>query len=61
MTGDLGATPLCGGAFLVGLRNRISVMWDRFWAYPTFRGGTHLIVIESQRMWFCALNPTYPP
>jgi putative oxidoreductase len=30
-------------AFLVGLRNRISVMWDWFWAYLTFRSGTRLI------------------
>ncbi|MCI0353759.1 MAG: hypothetical protein L0099_01785, partial [Acidobacteria bacterium] len=30
-------------AFLVGLRNRVSVMWDWFWAYLTFRSGTRLI------------------
>jgi NADH dehydrogenase, FAD-containing subunit len=30
-------------AFLVGLRNRISVMFDWFWAYLTFRSGTRLI------------------
>jgi hypothetical protein len=30
-------------AFLVGLRNRISAMWDWFWAYLTFRSGTRLI------------------
>lgn len=30
-------------AFLVGLRNRISVMLDWFWAYLTFRSGTRLI------------------
>lgn len=30
-------------AFLVGLRNRISVMFDWFWAYLTFKGGTRLI------------------
>jgi putative oxidoreductase len=30
-------------AFLVGLRNRISVIWDWFWAYLTFRSGTRLI------------------
>ena len=29
--------------FLVGLRNRISVMLDWFWAYLTFKGGTRLI------------------
>jgi NADH dehydrogenase/putative oxidoreductase len=29
--------------FLVGLRNRVSVMLDWFWAYLTFRGGTRLI------------------
>ncbi|MGH8643617.1 MAG: hypothetical protein ACREX4_03795 [Gammaproteobacteria bacterium] len=30
-------------AFLVGLRNRISVLFDWFWAYLTFRSGTRLI------------------
>lgn len=30
-------------AFLVGLRNRVSVMFDWFWAYLTYRGGTRLI------------------
>lgn len=30
-------------AFLVGLRNRVSVMFDWFWAYLTFRSGTRLI------------------
>jgi NADH dehydrogenase/putative oxidoreductase len=29
--------------FLVGLRNRVSVAWDWFWAYLTFRSGTRLI------------------
>jgi len=29
--------------FLVGLRNRISVMLDWFWAYLTYRSGTRLI------------------
>jgi NADH dehydrogenase/putative oxidoreductase len=29
--------------FLLGVRNRISVMWDWFWAYLTFRKGTRLI------------------
>jgi len=29
--------------FLLGVRNRISVMWDWFWAYLTFRSGTRLI------------------
>lgn len=29
--------------FLVGLRNRISVMFDWFWAYLTFQSGTRLI------------------
>lgn len=29
--------------FLVGVRNRISVMWDWLWAYLTFRSGTRLI------------------
>ncbi|MFN0316402.1 MAG: FAD-dependent oxidoreductase [Burkholderiales bacterium] len=29
--------------FLVGVRNRVSVMLDWFWSYLTFRGGTRLI------------------
>lgn len=29
--------------FLVGLRNRMSVMFDWFWAYLTYRSGTRLI------------------
>jgi len=29
--------------FLVGLRNRVSVMLDWFWAYLTYRSGTRLI------------------
>jgi NADH dehydrogenase/putative oxidoreductase len=29
--------------FLVGMRNRISVMFDWFWAYLTYRSGTRLI------------------
>jgi len=29
--------------FLIGLRNRVSVMFDWFWAYLTFRGGVRLI------------------
>jgi NADH dehydrogenase/putative oxidoreductase len=29
--------------FLVGVRNRVSVMFDWFWAYLTYRGGTRLI------------------
>ncbi len=29
--------------FLVGVRNRVSVVWDWFWAYLTFRSGTRLI------------------
>ena len=30
-------------SFLVGLRNRVSVMFDWFWAYLTFRSGSRLI------------------
>ena len=30
-------------ALLVGLRNRISVMFNWFWAYLTFKRGTRLI------------------
>jgi len=33
--------------FLVGLRNRMSVMFDWFWAYLTYRPGTRLIVGNS--------------
>jgi NADH dehydrogenase/putative oxidoreductase len=29
--------------FLLGLRNRVSVMFDWFWAYLTYRSGTRLI------------------
>ncbi len=29
--------------FLVGVRNRVSVVWDWFWAYLTYRSGTRLI------------------
>jgi putative oxidoreductase len=29
--------------FLVGIRNRVSVMFDWFWAYLTYRSGTRLI------------------
>jgi len=34
--------------FLVGLRNRISVMFDWFWAYLTFQSGTRLITGEGR-------------
>ena len=30
-------------SFLVGMRNRVSVMFDWFWAYLTFRSGSRLI------------------
>ena len=40
--------------FLVGLRNRVSVMFDWFWAYLTFRSGTRLIT-SAQR----ELEPAY--
>jgi NADH dehydrogenase/putative oxidoreductase len=33
--------------FLVGLRNRMSVMFDWFWAYLTYRAGTRLITGAS--------------
>ncbi len=36
-------------AFLVGLRNRISVLFDWFWAYLTFRSGTRLITGSEPR------------
>jgi NADH dehydrogenase/putative oxidoreductase len=34
--------------FLVGLRNRVSVMFDWFWAYLTFKSGTRLITGRVQ-------------
>jgi putative oxidoreductase len=34
-------------SFLVGVRNRVSVMFDWFWAYLTYRGGTRLITGSS--------------
>lgn len=36
-------------AFLAGLRNRLSVVVDWFWAYLTFRSGTRLITGEPLR------------
>ena len=33
--------------FLVGMRNRISVMWDWFWTYLTYRSATRLITGAS--------------
>jgi NADH dehydrogenase FAD-containing subunit/uncharacterized membrane protein YphA (DoxX/SURF4 family) len=35
--------------FLVGVRNRVSVMFDWFWAYLTYRGGTRLITGGASR------------
>jgi len=35
--------------FLVGLRNRVSVMFDWFWAYLTYRAGTRLITGVDDR------------
>ena len=35
-------------AFLVGLRNRISVMFSWFWAYLTFKRGTRLITGDGR-------------
>jgi putative oxidoreductase len=35
--------------FLVGMRNRISVMFDWFWSYLTFQSGTRLITGSSVR------------
>lgn len=36
-------------AILAGVRNRLSGLFDRFWAYLAFRGGARSIVGESQR------------
>lgn len=35
-------------SFLVGVRNRLSVMFDWFWAYLTYRNGTRLITGGAQ-------------
>lgn len=35
--------------FLVGLRNRISVMFDWFWSYLTYRSGSRLITGNGER------------
>lgn len=35
--------------FLIGMRNRISVMFDWFWAYLTYRSGTRLITGDTTR------------
>jgi NADH dehydrogenase/putative oxidoreductase len=37
-------------AFLAGGRNRLSVMFDWFWAYLTFRSGTRLITGSGERL-----------
>jgi NADH dehydrogenase/putative oxidoreductase len=37
-------------AFLIGGRNRITVMVNWFWAYVTFRRGTRLITGSSERL-----------
>jgi NADH dehydrogenase/putative oxidoreductase len=34
-------------AFLAGLRNRVSVIFDWFWAYITYRSGTRLITGDT--------------
>ena len=34
--------------FLIGLRNRVSVMFDWFWAYLTYRTGTRLITSRGE-------------
>jgi NADH dehydrogenase FAD-containing subunit len=34
--------------FLVGLRSRLSVMFDWFWAYLTYRSGTRLITGDTR-------------
>ncbi|MGB5834677.1 MAG: quinol oxidase, partial [Thiohalocapsa sp.] len=34
--------------FLVGVRNRISIIWDWFWAYLTFRSSTRLITGDDR-------------
>ena len=42
--------------FLVGLRNRVSVMFDWFWAYLTYRSGTRLITGGSEAAQTAALD-----
>ncbi|MBU2847251.1 FAD-dependent oxidoreductase [Acidithiobacillus ferriphilus] len=44
-------------ALLVGLRNRISVMFNWFWAYLTFKRGTRLIT-GDERPPEAGINPT---
>jgi NADH dehydrogenase/putative oxidoreductase len=43
--------------FLVGLRNRISVMLDWFWAYLTYRSGTRLITGDGGAASVAKLRP----
>jgi NADH dehydrogenase/putative oxidoreductase len=46
--------------FLVGMRNRVSVMFDWFWAYLTYRSGTRLITGASEPVPAVAVD-TRPP
>ncbi len=48
-------------AFLVGLRNRVSVMFDWLWAYLTFSGGTRLITGGPQQAAVVAQDPVQQP
>ena len=69
---DFGRVKLSGGlawwlwglvhvAFLVGLRNRMSVMFDWFWAYLTYRSGTRLITGTGAAAPQAALQELSPP
>jgi NADH dehydrogenase/putative oxidoreductase len=46
--------------FLVGVRNRMSVMFDWFWAYLTYRSGTRLITGGSDSNGGAARGDTAP-
>jgi NADH dehydrogenase/putative oxidoreductase len=46
--------------FLVGMRNRVSVMWDWFWTYLTYRSGTRLITGGPQQVESAQLKPAEP-
>ena len=47
--------------FLVGVRNRVSVMFDWFWAYLTFRSGTRLITGGTDIALPAKIIPTKTP
>jgi NADH dehydrogenase/putative oxidoreductase len=46
--------------FLVGMRNRVSVMFDWFWAYLTYRSGTRLITGAGETAQSVAVDTPAP-